>query len=185
MTPPRRRAAGVAANLHNRASTCSKAVPNARAPPARPDNRVLGQDGEQYRYDVHGNLIERLSPDGSRLRLVRQRPRRGRWNALMPAANWLADYQYDRCRGGSTNRLVPTTKANSTHHHLLRLEWRSAKRRRQDDQRQWQLRTTLYEPGSFIPLCIDQTATPNPILLDLKRQLADAVNRCPINSDRP
>lgn len=150
--------------------------------PCWPDNRILTQDGEHYRYDAHGNLTERISPDGSRLqlgydgahRLVRLEHKKAN------GEHWLADYRYDPL-SRRISKQVQYTDAHGQQHPTKTTcyGWdgdQQSAEAWQDQDGQWHIRTTLYEPGSFVPLLrMDQTQTdPDPMLLELKRQLAEA-----------
>ncbi|SDU35258.1 RHS repeat-associated core domain-containing protein [Halopseudomonas salegens] len=177
-------AATVAANLHNPDFNLLGEGKSQPAPTAAcwPDNRILSHEGEQYHYDRIGNLIERLNPDGSRLQLgydgANRLIRLERTKAN--GERWTADYGYDPLG----RRLCKQVEYTDTSGHTQPTQitcygWdgdqQSAEARLTEDG-EWQMRTTLYEPGSFVPLLrIDQDKTNNdPMLLQVKRQLASA-----------
>ncbi|SDT97470.1 RHS repeat-associated core domain-containing protein [Halopseudomonas salegens] len=177
-------AATVAANLHNPDFNLLGEGKSQPAPTAAcwPDNRILSHEGEQYHYDRIGNLIERLSPDGSRLQLgydgANRLIRLERTKAN--GERWTADYGYDPLGRRLCKQVEYTDTSGQTQPtQITCYGWdggQQSAEARLSQGGEWQMRTTLYEPGSFVPLLrIGQDKTNNdPMLLQVKRQLASA-----------
>ncbi|TDR39708.1 RHS repeat-associated protein [Tahibacter aquaticus] len=112
-----------------------------------PDNRIGSFDGLQYRYDAAGNLIERQSPDGGYLQL--------RYDALQrlvelqrqaaDGSACTAHYAYDALGRRVSKRVMVAGREEST-----RYGWDGD--RLVAEHTAQQQRTTVYEPGSFVPL---------------------------------
>lgn len=111
------------------------------------DNRIGRLDGHQFRYDRIGNLIERIAPDGTRMIMGYDGANRlVQLQRIEPDGQTLqARYHYD----GLSRRIAKDV-------------WRDGQRQRTyygwDNHRQCaeaqanQLRTTVHQPNSFVPL---------------------------------
>ena len=94
--------------------------------------------------------------------------------------HWQAEYAYDPL-SRRIRKQVQYTDANGLSHPTSTTcyGWdgdQQSAEAWQDASDQWQIRTTLYEPGSFVPLLRMDQSQPSqePAVLELKRQLAEA-----------
>jgi RHS repeat-associated protein len=131
----------------------------ASGQPLVSDNRVVQLDGLRCNYDAAGNLVTKTWPDGSRL------------NLTYDAANRLLELQRTSADGGITQaryeydsfsrrvaKHVSTWVQGRTHTRSTRFGWDGERlvyeetdHPTEQGPRRLQ-RTTVYEPGSFVPL---------------------------------
>ena len=143
--------------------------PGARARTHWPDNRITELDGGRYRYDAAGNLTEKLTADGTRLTLAYDGAHRlvHLSREAPDGTRTEAHYHYD-----ALSRRIKKTVRHGERETTTRYGWDGDRLATEalDDR----LRTTVYEPGSFVPLLrIDQDfSDTNPQELRDRRQLA-------------
>ncbi len=122
--------------------------PAGPASPCWPDNRVLELDGTRAAYDAFGNLIERIGADGARMELGYDGADRliTLWRREANGHITEARYVYDAL-GRRIGKEVTEADGSST----TRFGWEGDRQVMEDIDGQL-TRTTIYEPGSFVPL---------------------------------
>ena len=112
-----------------------------------PDNRITQLEGSAYRYDAAGNLVERTTAQGDHLhlhydahhRLQRLQQRRA------DGTRCTAEYSYDAFNRRISKRVITDGEVELTYY-----GW-DGDRLVAEHTAQHE-RTTVYEPGSFVPL---------------------------------
>lgn len=134
-----------------------------------PGNRITDLDGTQYRYDPAGNLIERKTADGEILTLAYDGAHRlSHLQRKDPNGETLqARYQYD----GLSRRILKQVWQNGEE----TTTWYGWDGDRQcAEAMDERLRTTVHEPGTFVPLLrLEQQRQPeDPLVAEVRRLLA-------------
>ncbi|MFU3619049.1 RHS repeat-associated core domain-containing protein [Pseudomonas paraeruginosa] len=132
-------------------------------------NRVERIAGNRYHFDALGNLVERVGADGERLRLAYDGAQR-----LVRLTREAADgtrvearYRYD-----ALSRRIAKNVLRDGVEQQVRFGWDGDRQCAEAFERQ--LRTTVHEPGGFVPLLrLEQAREPDtPELLELRRTFA-------------
>lgn len=112
-----------------------------------PDNRMLFDDEHQYRYDAAGNMTERSGADGEHMQLEYDaRHRLTRMQRRTTQGEQIdACYRYD-----ALSRRISKSVTRGSHTDTTRYGWDGD--RLVAEETSTYLRTTVYEPGSFVPL---------------------------------
>lgn len=140
---------------NRRAGQAPEQVEGASRPITVSDNRVRELEGVTYRYDPAGNVVERVGPDDQRLhlfydglhRLVEVRVERGGGRAVVR-------YGYDPL-GRRLFKAVSEAESVSV---VTRFGW--DRDRMCAEILGQRIRTTLYEPDSFVPMLRLEAALP-------------------------
>ncbi|HIE6237441.1 TPA: type VI secretion system effector Tse5, partial [Pseudomonas aeruginosa] len=132
-------------------------------------NRVERIAGNRYRFDALGNLVERIGADGERLRLAYDGAQR-----LVHLTRDYADgtrlearYRYD-----ALSRRIAKVVLRDGVEQQVRFGWDGDRQCAEAFARE--LRTTVHEPGGFVPLLrLEQACEPDPPeLLQLRQAFA-------------
>jgi YD repeat-containing protein len=113
-----------------------------------PDNRVLELDGVRAAYDAFGNLIERIGVDGSKMELGCDGADRlvALWRREANGHIAEAHYTYDAL-GRRIRKEVTEPDGES----CIRYGWEGDRQAAENIDGEL-IRTTIYEPESFVPL---------------------------------
>lgn len=123
------------------------------------DNRVLQLDGVVCQYDAAGNLVAKRWPDGARLALAYDSAHRltELQRASADGSITQARYEYDAF-SRRVAKHVSTRVNERTHTTTTRFGWDGERLVHEETERPTEHgprrfgRTTVYEPGSFVPL---------------------------------
>ena len=144
-------------------------------------NRVERIAGNRYRFDALGNLVERIGADGERLRLAYDGAQR-----LVHLTRDYADgtrlearYRYD-----ALSRRIAKVVLRDGVEQQVRFGWDGDRQCTEAFARE--LRTTVHEPGGFVPLLrLEQACEPDPrSCCNCARRSPPKASRCRRNACR-